>query len=67
VVEAAAVERGGAVVAAVVSRSQVPVEELARVAAERLEPHERPDRIVVVDELPHGPIGKIVKREVSVA
>ncbi|GAA4092617.1 class I adenylate-forming enzyme family protein [Nonomuraea soli] len=61
VVEAAAFGDAKGVCAAVVLRSPVPEKELHRVAAERLESHERPARIVVVDELPRGPIGKIRK------
>ncbi|MBO3744802.1 long-chain fatty acid--CoA ligase [Streptosporangiaceae bacterium NEAU-GS5] len=67
VVEAAVLDRGGKVVAAVLPRATVPVEELARVAADHLDPSERPDTIVLVDRLPHGPIGKVIKRELAVA
>jgi acyl-coenzyme A synthetase/AMP-(fatty) acid ligase len=67
VIEAAAFSYYGGIAAAVVLRSPVPVEELMRVAGDRLDRHERPDRIIVADSLPHGPIGKVLKRTLSVA
>jgi acyl-CoA synthetase (AMP-forming)/AMP-acid ligase II len=44
-------------------RTPVPPAELAEVVAGAPPPEDRPDRIVVVDDLPRGPIGKVLKRE----
>lgn len=55
--------RGQLLVAAVELISPVPVDELLAFLAERLDADQLPDRVVVVDTFPRGPIGKILKRE----
>jgi acyl-CoA synthetase (AMP-forming)/AMP-acid ligase II len=57
---------GEEVVAAVVpaSGAEVDGDELLELARERLAPYKRPKRIVVVDELPLNPMGKLVRAEV---
>lgn len=55
---------GGDLVAAAVELDPASsTEQLLSVLAERLEPDEQPARIIVVDALPDGVIGKVLKRE----
>jgi malonyl-CoA/methylmalonyl-CoA synthetase len=58
---------GEEVVAAVVpaSGARVDSDELLELASQRLAPYKRPKRIVVVDELPLNPMGKLVRAEVT--
>jgi acyl-CoA synthetase (AMP-forming)/AMP-acid ligase II len=54
---------GTSVGAAVVLQAGVSVEELRAFAAARLARHEVPGRILVLDDLPRNPTGKVVKRQ----
>lgn len=58
---------GEEVVAAVVAAAGARVngDELMELASERLAPYKRPKRIVVVDELPLNPMGKLVRADVA--
>lgn len=53
---------GTMVGAAVVLTAEASVEELRAFAADRLARHEVPGRILVLDDLPRNPTGKVVKR-----
>jgi long-chain acyl-CoA synthetase len=59
--------RGQSVEAHVVARRGVPLDEAALRAflADKLSRHEIPRRIVICDELPKSPIGKVLKRELE--
>jgi acyl-CoA synthetase (AMP-forming)/AMP-acid ligase II len=53
---------GEAVGAAIVSSDEVESDALAAHCAERLAPFKVPSRIVIVDEIPKGPTGKVQRR-----
>ncbi|SNY24477.1 class I adenylate-forming enzyme family protein [Paractinoplanes atraurantiacus] len=54
---------GPLVAVAAVLRRPVPERELRSVLADRLPEPDRPDRLDIVGELPHGILGKVLKRE----
>jgi long-chain acyl-CoA synthetase len=58
---------GEDVAALVVVRATVSPDELQRWAKERVAAYKYPRHVVLVDELPKGPTGKILKREISLA
>ena len=58
---------GEDVAALVVVRETVSPDELQRWAKERVAAYKYPRHVVLVDELPKGPTGKILKREISLA
>ncbi|MDY6996247.1 MAG: AMP-binding protein [Actinomycetota bacterium] len=53
---------GEAIVAAVTTSSAVTPDELATLVADRLAGYKRPSRVVVVDEIPRLPSGKVLRR-----
>ncbi|MBB2991941.1 acyl-CoA synthetase (AMP-forming)/AMP-acid ligase II [Mycolicibacterium iranicum] len=53
---------GEAIVAAVTTSCAVDPEELAGLVAERLASYKRPSRVVVVDDIPRLPSGKVLRR-----
>ncbi|UXA11979.1 acyl--CoA ligase [Mycobacterium sp. SMC-8] len=53
---------GEAIVAAVTARGPVDTGELAALVGERLASYKRPSRVVVVDEIPRLPSGKVLRR-----
>ena len=56
---------GDRIVAAVIAHAPVAVDELRGFCRERLAPHEVPKHIVLVDEFPRNPLGKVVKPDLG--
>ena len=56
---------GEEVVAVAVIVADAPGHELKAFAQERLAAYKYPRLVVLVDELPHGPSGKILRRELD--
>ncbi|MBB6475681.1 class I adenylate-forming enzyme family protein [Sphaerisporangium rubeum] len=63
VAETAAFQTPDGITTAIVLRAAADVKDLKKTAADHLSPHEHPSKIILVDSLPRGPIGKTLKRE----